>query len=343
MPKKKSKEVVTKPSSVVIAKYNQCLSNLNARLINKILQQYRKTNNRVITAPVASYTKEGCLVDRGESSQIEQLTELMSLVITVDFKNAEYSQFYTKVGEQSHLLLSYGGSVFENYKITKSKSDLENTITFTINKGFTDILNCTELYTTTLSLGVLKDMTSYGIRLFEILTAYWRASQYHCGYEPTRVITIPIDKLKVLFGVDKTKTYKTNKAFISQILKPKLQEIMDLQVNPKQDIKLLYFGSRLFETVKSGRNITDIQFLVKRPTSEKPPLGERDWTPEEKEAFDKRDNLRKLKTSSAKLSQAGLPKEEILGEVEETVDGTEKIIKKRQAKTDEIIKLFIDN
>ena len=331
---------VTKPSEVTIAKYNKVLSKFNCRMFNTILQEQRKTGACDIILLQSVLIKNKCIDNSTQKTILKQFDNLMSLTITIDYNN-RFTKWYEDDVKSQRQVDVEKISVISKISSVNNLETGNKEICIKLNTDFITILKQEGLFQTTLSLKLLTELSKHSIRLFEVLTAYYGVSVFYKGDKTIRVITLSIQELKQLFGVEDLPYYKKTFRFVGELIKPSYLEISKLKTDPKEDIKLLYFGENLFETVKSGKNITHIRFLVKIPT--KPSPGDRIWTDEEKKQLDKRDNLRKMKTSSAKLSQAGLQKEKILGEVEETVDGTEKIIKKRQAKTDQIIKLFIDN
>lgn len=153
--------------------------------------------------------------------------------------------------------------------INKETKDSELILSYKINQDFVDVVSNYNALYMTIDLDKLFKMSDQAVVLYEVL--YNKSKELSTGEKPTVEITLNIDDLKKLLGVDNVSTYKESKRFSNDYLIYKCQEIIDV-MDWKKDLTI-YPQTKLHKdtkkrckapyiTYKKGLYLDKVKFLV---------------------------------------------------------------------------------
>lgn len=304
--------ILEKKSEIIIAQYSKTLTVQNIKLFNYVLYLYQKNKSEKLVINVMEVVELGFIVDGSTEDQTEALWSLLNIGIQIDYLNANDKHYDTKQKEliTKHTKLmnifeSLDIIVTENSSTGRRAKHLE--VVFT--KSFLQLLN-SNLYHTKLDLESLHSLNKNGIKLFEILSSLAPNQAWHHNNYYTRVVTIPIEKLKTLFGIDKKSIYNENHRFTSNFLKLTTENIVKNVDHNNLTLSKIGKSKRYFETIKNGISVSDIAFTVNLPKQELKGA-KKEYSEQEKLFFEERKANKEKLEVELKLKNIKKRKEEI--------------------------------
>lgn len=267
---KKSEIVI---SSFTVGKHKKLLSETNMRLFNSLLVSFQDSPSNDFEFNLSDLVKNNLINDSSKEELTNQISELMSLNLTINYlrhHDEAYIKKYGKTdGNRLIKLLSQDVSfinVFEVCTLYDNVNDnkvIQKKLKIKFTNTFLSLLEDKMLFYIKLNLDTINKLSKYSARLYEILATLAPNSKHlENNVSKPKEVTIGIKELKELMGVSSSQAYKGNSSFIHNFLLFKLEELSKLPHGGTLTIAKTVGFEKGFKINKDGKYITSITILL---------------------------------------------------------------------------------